>query len=176
MRQTHRNIGLLIIEIAIPKGISGILISHMNGKKPSYFTSIKTYFAFLNGCPLDQLTDHVNETNLILLFNDDKEIYNTATGFVEYEFHKKRPLFYYIYKLLYKHDNSWAIMADIFARIHTFLAISCILILHPKGRKGLRRILIIALGILTLIVYHFLLEVMMLYLSARYRNGMLLMA
>ena len=170
MRQLHRDIGLLMIGVAVVYGVSGILLNHMNGKNPSYTTiekqltlskglnapALKRTWHSLPGVPLVQRIARVDETHLRLLFDGGIGVYNVASGMMEYEFHEKRPLFYYINKLHYNQVNGWTMMADVFAGALIFLAVSGILMLPLKGRKGIRRILIVALGIIIPIVYIFL--------------------
>ncbi|MBI9061444.1 MAG: PepSY-associated TM helix domain-containing protein [Marinilabiliaceae bacterium] len=167
MRQLHRDIGLLMIGVALVYGLSGILLNHMNGKNPSYSTTQKqlTLAKGLNGqllkeawqvvpdVPSIQQIGRLDEEHLRLLFDGGIGVYNAATGFTEYELHEKRWLNYYINKLHYNKLSGWTAVADIFAGALIFLAVSGILMLPLKGKKGRRRGVLLVLGLLIPIIF-----------------------
>lgn len=167
MRQLHRDIGILMIGVALVYGISGILLNHMNGKNPSYSTieeqvqlpadldkpMLKKKWSEQNGVPQINQIAKVDETHIRLLFNGGIGIYNTKSGLLEYEFHKRKPVAYYVNKLHYSHVKGWTVMADVFAGSLIFLALSGILMLPLKGSKGVKRVLLLIIGILIPIVY-----------------------
>lgn len=167
MRQLHRDVGLLMIGIALVYGISGILLNHMNGKNPAYKTIEKqlTLEKGLNGKALQKAwpglqevppirkTARIDDVHIRLLFNGGIGVYNAKSGLLEYELHKRKPLAYFVNKLHYSQVKGWTTMADIFAVSLIFLALSGILMLPLKGKKGVKRILLLFIGILIPIAY-----------------------
>ncbi len=61
--------------------------------------------------------------------------YNPVTGELKYEFYNKRPFIYFINKLHYNQVKGWTFMADLFAALLIFFALSGLFIV--KGKKGL---------------------------------------
>lgn len=167
LRRLHRDIGLLMIGVALVYGISGILLNHMNGKNPSYSTterqltlakglneqSLEASWLVLTDVPSIQGIGRLDEVHLRLLFNGGIGVYNVATGFTEYELHEKRWLYFFINKLHYNKVTGWTAVADIFAVALIFLAVSGILMLPLKGKKGRRRWLLLTIGLLVPIVF-----------------------
>ncbi len=170
MRQLHRDVGLLMIGVAMVYGLSGILLNHMNGKNPSYSTThkhltltkglneeaLKLLWQTLSDVPAIERTGRLDEVHLRLLFDGGIGVYNADTGFTEYERHEKRWLYYYINKLHYNKVTGWTVVADLFAGALIFLAVSGIIMLPLKGKKGLRRLLLLLIGIAIPIGYLFL--------------------
>jgi len=167
MRQLHRDIGLLMIGVALVYGLSGILLNHMNGKNPSYSTtekqlilpkglneqSLRAFWQALPDVPSVHRVGRLDEAHLRLLFDGGIGVYNVSTGFTEYERHEKRWLYYFINKLHYNKVTGWTVVADVFAGALIFLAVSGILMLPLKGKKGRRRWLLLVLGLLIPIVF-----------------------
>jgi hypothetical protein len=62
-------------------------------------------------------------------------VYNSKTGQIDYEMHKRNALIFWINKLHYNQVKGWSVMADLFAVSLIFFALSGLFIV--KGKKGL---------------------------------------
>lgn len=148
LRIIHRDLGFLMVGISLVYAISGILLNHMNGKDPAF----KTIEATLNLQPNlsnEELTVHwadkqlpelkkimpIDDVHQRLMLANGIGVYNSATGVVDYETHKRNSFIYWINKLHYSRVKGWNIMADLFAVSLVFFAVSGLLMV--KGRKGL---------------------------------------
>ena len=148
LRIIHRDLGYLMVGICLVYAISGILLTHMNGKDPAYRSSSYTLTfpvgldqkqlaalwqedtsrpALRNIRPVD--TDHSR-----LVLQGGIGVYNAADGTLDYEMHRKRELVYWINKLHYNRVEGWSFMADLFAVSLIFFAVSGLFMV--PGRKG----------------------------------------
>lgn len=148
MRIIHRDLGFLMVGVCFVYGISGFLLNHMNGKDPA-FDSKEESLTMEKGLTNEELSvvwaDRklpelkkvvpIDETHTRLLLQGGIGVYNSATGIVDYEIHKKNEFVYWINKLHYNKVKGWSIMADIFAFSLLFFAISGLVIV--KGKKGI---------------------------------------
>ncbi len=149
LRIVHRDLGYLMVGICFVYGISGILLNHMNGKDPAY----KSIYAAIElpagldkegladawnaetGLPRLKNTMPIDEHHTRLMLDGGVGVYDSATGTLDYELHKKRPFVYWINKLHYSKVGGWNVMADIFAVSLVFFAVSGLLMI--PGKKGL---------------------------------------
>lgn len=166
LRIIHRDLGFFMVGVCIIYGISGFLLNHMNGKDPAFKTREETIQIEknLNNEELSLLWKDkklpelkkimsIDETHSRLMLNGGIGVYNSATGIVDYELHKKNEFIYWINKLHYNKIKGWSIMADIFAISLIFFAISGLFIV--KGRKGIagRGKWFLIIGLIIPIVY-----------------------
>ncbi len=148
LRIIHRDLGYLMVGICLVYAISGILLTHMNGKDPAYRSSSYT-LTLPAGLDQTQLTALWQEDSSRpalrsikpidaqysrLLLQGGVGVYNTADGTLDYEMHQKRELIYWINKLHYNRVEGWSFMADLFAVSLIFFAVSGLFMV--PGRKG----------------------------------------
>lgn len=149
LRIIHRDLGYLMVGVCIIYGLSGMLLNHMNGQDPAYKSGYHT-LEFPKGLDKESLAakwagDPARpELKLIMPIDNEHSrvmldggigVYNSATGIMDYETHKKRALIYWVNKLHYNKVNGWSIMADFFAVSLIFFALSGLFMV--RGRKGL---------------------------------------
>ncbi len=149
LRIIHRDLGYLLVGITLIYGISGYLLNHMDGKDPAY-ESVDVHLQFAPELSKAQLQQQW-ETNEDLpqlkrvlkaeegfyriLLNGGIGVYNVANGDIDYEFHKQKPVIYYINKFHYNKTKGWTPVADFFAFSLIFLAVSGMFMIPKK--KGL---------------------------------------
>lgn len=166
LRIIHRDLGFLMIGVCLVYGISGFLLNHMDGKDPAFKTIEETLLLEKNlsndelsilwsdkKLPEIKKIMSIDETHHRLMLNGGIGVYNSATGIVDYELHKKNEFIYWINKLHYNKVNGWTIMADIFAVSLIFFAVSGVFIV--KGKRGIsgRGKWYMILGLLIPVVY-----------------------
>ncbi|MDD4514680.1 PepSY-associated TM helix domain-containing protein [Massilibacteroides sp.] len=149
LRILHRDLGFLMVGVCLVYAVSGILLNHMNGKDPA-FKTIEAEIQAPAGLSNEELTQFwadrqdvprlkrilpIDETFSRLMLVGGIGVYNSKTGAIDYEQHKKNALIYWINKLHYNQVKGWSIMADFFAVSLIFFAISGLFIV--KGKKGL---------------------------------------
>lgn len=149
LRIIHRDLGFLMVGVCLVYAISGILLNHMDGKDPA-FKTVEEELKVPVGLTNEELTvfwsDHsdlpvlkkilpIDEVHSRLMLVGGVGVYNSATGRIDYEMHKRNALIYWINKLHYNQVKGWSIMADFFAVSLIFFAVSGLFIV--KGKKGL---------------------------------------
>jgi Uncharacterized protein conserved in bacteria len=149
LRVIHRDLGFLMVGVCIVYAVSGILLNHMDGKDPAFKTTISVVNAQTD-LTNEELTvfwrdkGDLPELKRIMPIDEDHSrlmlvggigVYNSKTGVIDYEVHKKNTLIFWINKLHYNKVKGWSIMADFFAVSLLFFAISGLFIV--KGKKGL---------------------------------------
>lgn len=167
LRNTHRDLGFLMVGVCLVYAVSGILLNHMNGKDPAYKTvenslnvgkdlstkDITLLWQRKSELPELRKVFKENETTYNLMLDGGIGKYDTKTGLVQYEHHTKRELIYWINKLHYNKVNGWSFMADFFAASLIFFAISGLFITSKKyGIAGRGKWLLIA-GILIPVLF-----------------------
>lgn len=149
IRVLHRDLGFLMIGIALIYGISGIIMNHLGDRDPAYKTvrksfdlpaglnkeSITVEWEKQNGLAEIKRVTAPDGTTLKLLLDGGQASYQINNGTVTYEVYKKRTLVYWINRLHYNKANSWTFMADFFAASLIFFALSGLFMV--KGKKGL---------------------------------------
>lgn len=150
LRIIHRDLGYLMVGISLVYALSGILLTHMNGRDPAYRTTTRslTLPAGLDSARLATLWAEdpvrpplrsikpIDESHSRLMLQGGVGVYNAADGTLDYEVHRKRTLVYWINKLHYNRVGGWNVMADLFAVSLIFFAVSGLFMV--PGRKGLR--------------------------------------
>jgi len=149
LRVLHRDLGFLAIGLCLIYAISGILLNHMDGSDPAYKV-MKGSKTIEPGLSEKELTaEWAKETNfpaikrffsagdsqIKILAEGGTAQYNRVTGELNYEFYLKRPFVYFINKLHYNQVKGWTFMADLFAVLLIFFALSGLVMV--KGKKGL---------------------------------------
>ncbi len=148
LRVIHRDLGFLMVGITLIYGISGFLLNHMGEHDPAYKTEEGTLTLPLElsltgmieeceavGLPVVKNIGRIDDTHFQVYMEGGIGVYNSATGIMDYETHKKRHLVYWINKLHYSRVSGWNVMADIFAFSLVFFALSGLFMV--RGRRGL---------------------------------------
>lgn len=149
LRVVHRDLGYLMVGICLVYGISGMMLNHMNGRDPAYKSTYRAVelpaglddgalaeaWRGTEGLPVLKNTMPIDERHTRLMLDGGLGVYDSDTGTVDYELHRKRQLIYWVNKLHYNRINGWSIMADLFAVSLIFFALSGIFML--KGKNGL---------------------------------------
>ncbi|MDD2437003.1 MAG: PepSY-associated TM helix domain-containing protein [Massilibacteroides sp.] len=149
LRILHRDLGFLMVGVCLVYGVSGILLNHMKGKDPAFKTieaEVKAPAGLSNEELMTFWADHQELPTLKKIFPIDDDfsrlmlaggvgVYNSVTGQIDYEMHKRNALIYWIDKLHYNQIKGWSIMADFFAVSLIFFAVSGLFIV--KGKNGL---------------------------------------
>ena len=148
LRVIHRDLGFLMVGVCLVYGISGFLLNHMDGKDPAFRTQEETLYldkglsheelsVIWNDKGLPELKKimTIDEEHVRLMLNGGVGVYNSETGTVDYELHKKNTFIYAINRLHYNRLRGWNIMADLFAFSLIFFALSGVFIV--KGKKGM---------------------------------------
>lgn len=148
LRVLHRDLGFLMVGICLVYGISGFLLNHMDGKDPAFQTQEESLqidkglsheeLSVLwkdKGLPELKKVMVIDAEHLRLMLAGGIGVYNSATGQVDYELHRKNEFVYWINRLHYNKLGGWTVMADFFAFSLVFFALSGLFIV--KGKKGL---------------------------------------
>ena len=149
LRVVHRDLGFFVVGITLVYAISGILLNHMDGKDPAFYTEAKTIQLPANltetGLSDVWLTDkklpalkkvlRIDENRLRLFLDGGIGVYNALDGSLHYEKNEKRALIYWINRLHYNKVKGWSPVADFYAGSLILLAITGLFIV--KGKNGL---------------------------------------
>lgn len=149
LRIVHRDLGYVMVGIALIYGISGYVLNHMDGKDPAYKTTegtvqlsralnkteIKNAWDAQGNLPEIKRILPIDEAHFRLMLDGGIGVYESNTGQAVYERHKKKPIIYFMNKLHYNNVKGWTIMGDIFAFSLIFFAVSGLFMV--KGKKGL---------------------------------------
>lgn len=149
IRIIHRDIGYLMVGISLIYGISGYILNHIDGTDPAFKSTEGTIVLakYLSRAELAtewQKKDDLPEIKRILCIDDEHYrvmldggigIYETVSGTVDYKYHKKKPIIYFMNKLHYNKVAHWTIVGDIFAFTLIFFALSGLFMV--KGKKGI---------------------------------------
>jgi len=149
LRIIHRDIGYFVVGITLVYGISGILLNHLGTSDPAFQTEIKSI----------QLPANLTDTELSAAWHADKTlpplkrvmrmdenrsrvfleggigVYQSSSGNLSFEIHKKRVLVYWINRLHYNKVKGWSPVADFYAGALIFLAVSGLFMV--RGKKGI---------------------------------------
>ena len=149
LREIHRDLGYLAVGITVIYAISGIILNHKDAKEdPSYKTisTSRTIEANLGPNSLiarwDELDSGIElvkvfpkEDYFVLYLKGGMGDYDPVNGLLNYEIYKKKPIVYYFNKLQYNQQKGWKGIADLYAGVLIFLAISGLFM--TRGSKGL---------------------------------------
>lgn len=167
LRLLHRDLGFLFVGITLVYAISGIYLNHMDGKDPAFVTEeytleiaknikkedFSTYWNRQENLPKLMRVLTIDSEHIRLMLDGGIGVYNKETGIVDYETHQKKPFVYWINKLHYNKLTGWKYIADLFAGVLIFFALSGLFIV--RGKKGIlgRGKWYLIIGILLPILY-----------------------
>ncbi|MBN2167285.1 MAG: PepSY-associated TM helix domain-containing protein [Marinilabiliaceae bacterium] len=163
-RVLHRDIGYLAVGITLVYALSGFFLSHKN-----LFSATKTK-GFTIGFPKklqDEAFIKYWNSNIPIVINHYKEsdsqiklflesgigYYNKTSGEAYYEIYKKRTLITFLNQLHNNKKKGWICIADMYAFLLIFLAISGLGIVN--GRNGFlnRGVWLMVLGIVLVLIF-----------------------
>lgn len=147
LRVIHRDLGFLMVGVSIIYGVSGMIVNHMKDTDPAFKSVQETISIEKNlmqselpscfserGLPEIKRVAQIDEDHVRVMLDGGVGVYNSATGELVYEQHKKRPVIYWFNRLHYNRVKGWSIMGDLFAGSLIFFALSGIFMV--RGRKG----------------------------------------
>jgi len=165
-RVLHRDIGYLAVGITLIYALSGFFLSHK-----TIFPATKTeIFSLefpekLNG---ESLLNYWNSNTTVKLNHykeSDSKIqlfleggtgnYNKTNGVVEYEIYKKRSIISILNQLHNNQKKGWIYIADIYAFLLIFLAISGLVMVNGKNGFLKRGVWFMVLGIIIVLLFVF---------------------
>lgn len=167
LRILHRDLGYFFVGITIVYGISGIILNHKKqGQDPAFKTIVvekqfpqlltieefKSQFeSQLGNYELKKVLP--NNTNYQLFLQGGVGYYNLESGRCSFELYQKKPFVFFINKLHYNQKNYWTAIADIFAGVMIFFALSGLFMV--KGKNGIMRKgkWYVLAGILIILIY-----------------------
>ncbi|MFW6275692.1 MAG: PepSY-associated TM helix domain-containing protein [bacterium] len=96
-----------------------------------------------------------SENQIKLFLEGGKGHYHKSSGEVYYEIYKKRPVITSLNQLHNNQIKGWIYIADIYAFLLTFLAISGLVMVKGKNGFFKRGVWLVALGIFVVILFAF---------------------
>ena len=149
LRIIHRDLGYFVVGITLVYGISGIILNHLGTSDPAFKTELKNiqFPAYLTETELSaawQADKTLPPLKRVMRMDDNRSrvfldggigIYQSSTGELNFEVHRKRVLVFWMNRLHYNKVKGWSPVADFFAGALIFLAISGLFMV--KGKKGL---------------------------------------
>ena len=163
-RNLHRDIGYLAVGITLVYALSGFFLSHKN-----IFSAAKTEKIAIEFPENLQGVDFINlwNTNTSVKVNHYKEsdnqiklfleggigYYEKLSGMATYEIYKKRPIITFLNQLHNNQKKGWIYIADIYAFILIFLAISGLVMVNGKNGFLKRGVWLMVLGIIIVVIF-----------------------
>lgn len=168
LRALHRDLGYFVVGITLVYAVSGIILSHRDGKDPAFKTEIielqfppnlskegfQNEWQKQNPAPLNNTVPQSNNLNLFL--KGGLGTYNAETGAVHCELYHKRVLVDFMNRLHYNQKKGWIPVADFFAAVLIFLAVSGLVIVPGKNGFKRRGIWFMLAGFLLVLAYYWL--------------------
>lgn len=166
LRIIHRDLGFLMVGVAIIYGVSGIIVNHIGDTDPAFETIEETVqistnlthdeipAAFEeNGLPEIKRIATIDEELSRVMLDGGVGVYNSTTGEIAYELHTRKEIIYWFNRLHYNRVKGWSFMADFFAISLIFFAISGLFLV--RGKKGVagRGKWFLIVGLLIPIIY-----------------------
>lgn len=166
IRIIHRDLGFVMVGLALVYGISGILLNHLDGQDPSYKIENKS-LTFAKGLTPEELKEtwqsesdrpklnNIGETagKYRLMIQGGIGEYDPQTGMVQYQTSKRKPFAYWVNRLHYNRVKGWSLMADIFAGSLIFLALSGLFMVKGKHSIAGRGKWYLIIGLLIPVLY-----------------------
>jgi uncharacterized protein len=163
-RFLHRDIGYLAVGITLVYALSGFFLSH----KDIFTATITKEFTveFPKNLHGDDFMNHWN-TNTSVTINHFKESgnqiklflnggtgrYEKSSGEVYYEIFKKRPIIAFLNQLHNNQKKGWIYIADAYAFLLIFLAISGLIMVNGKNGFLKRGVWLMVLGVILVLVF-----------------------
>ncbi|MFI3332751.1 MAG: PepSY-associated TM helix domain-containing protein [Rikenellaceae bacterium] len=147
LRVIHRDLGFLMVGVSIIYGVSGMIVNHMGETDPAFRTTQESLVIDkdlmqselpevfeANGLPAIKRVATIDEEHSRVMLDGGLGVYNSATGELVYEQHKRRVVIYWFNRLHYNRVQGWNVMGDLFAFSLIFFALSGIFMV--PGSKG----------------------------------------
>lgn len=167
LRLLHRDLGYFFVGITMVYAISGIVLNHKETRKDPAFKTIvveKQMEKMLtasdfNNAFNDQFSSYTlnkiipNNDRYLLFIKGGVGHYELESGMVSFEIYEKKPLVYFMNKLHYNQKNYWTVVADVFAGVLIFMALSGMIMVRGKNSLLQRGKWYVLAGIALLIAY-----------------------
>ncbi|MGQ1945589.1 PepSY-associated TM helix domain-containing protein [Geofilum sp. OHC36d9] len=165
LRRIHRDAGYLVVGITLMYALSGFFLHHKMGVK-----TISGSIQLQKDLPVDALKSewlaHTTYKGITYVEDRaDKKLfyfpgglgnYQTATGSTTYETYQDRPLVIFMSQLHENQVKGWGPIADIYAIVLIFLAISGLVMVPGKNGFIRRGIWWFTAGIIVVVIFAFL--------------------
>ncbi|MGQ1889557.1 PepSY-associated TM helix domain-containing protein [Thermophagus sp. OGC60D27] len=165
LRRIHRDAGYFVVGITLVYALSGIFLHHKMGVK-----TIKESLQLSSGLSADRLktewtsiADGKEITYLeerpdqvVFYFPGGMGEYNQNTGITNFETYKDRPLVIFMSRLHENQIKGWGFIADIYAVILIFLAISGLFMVPGKNGFFRRGVWWFLAGVILVVMFGFL--------------------
>ncbi|NCC73045.1 MAG: peptidase [Sphingobacteriia bacterium] len=166
-RILHRDIGYLAVGITLVYVLSGFFLSHKNIFSASKTETFSVVFpeklngeSFFNywSSNISLKLNHYKETddNIQFFIEGGTGYYNKSNGETTYEIYKERPVITFLNQLHNNQKSGWIYIADIYAVILAFLAISGLFMVNGKNGFLNRGLWLMIVGIIIVLLFVFL--------------------
>ncbi len=163
-RVLHRDIGYLAVGITLVYALSGFFLSHKNifsGTKTEKFMAnfpkeLKndTFIKYWNTNTSVKVNHFKESDNQIKVFLEGGTgHYDKSSGEVYYEIYHKRPIIIFLNQLHNNQKKGWIYIADIYALLLIFLAVSGLIMVNGKNGFLKRGVWLMILGMIMVVVY-----------------------
>lgn len=145
LRVIHRDLGFLMVGVSIIYGVSGFIVNNMKDTDPAFKTIQESLVIEQNlmhselpahfeecGLPTIKRVAQIDEEHSRVMLEGGVGVYNSATGELVYEQHKKRPVVYWFNRLHYNRVKGWNFMGNLFAVSLVFFALSGVFMVRGK--------------------------------------------
>jgi len=163
-RVLHRDIGYLAVGITLVYALSGFFLSHKNifsATKTEKFTvefpknldgeSLLNYWNSNTTVKLNRYKE--SDSKIQLFVEGGTGNYNKSSGVVDYEIYKKRSIISFLNQLHNNQKKGWIYIADIYAFLLVFLAISGLVMVNGENGFLKRGVWLMVLGIILVFVF-----------------------
>lgn len=165
LRDLHRDLGYFFVGITLVYALSGIFLTHKH-RIPTLETQKETQ-SFPKHLNKDQFNKRWNRENnerplsscidknkeFLFYIQQGKGHYNKSNGLVNYETYHQRRFVQFLNQLHYNNKTGWPVIADLFAIVLIFFAISGLLIVRGKNGFKRRGIWLMLAGFIVVVVY-----------------------
>jgi len=165
LRRIHRDAGYFVVGITLVYALSGIFLHHKMGVKTTEETvqlspdlmpeALKSAWA---SAASEKAITYLEERSeqIVFYFPGGMGEYQKASGITNYETYKDRPLVLFMSQLHENQVKGWGFIADIYAGVLVFLALSGLFMVPGKNGFMRRGVWWFAAGIALVVVFAFL--------------------
>jgi len=165
LRRIHRDAGYFVVGITLVYALSGIFLHHKLGVK-----TIKESVQVSSRLSVDQLKSEWMSTvsgkeityleersdEIIFYFPGGMGAYRKNTGAINFETYKDRPFVIFLSQLHENRIKGWGIIADIYAGVLIFLALSGLFMVPGKNGFVRRGVWWFMAGVILVVLFAFL--------------------
>jgi hypothetical protein len=169
-RALHRDIGYFLVGITLVYAISGIILSHARGHNDPAFETIDYEFIFEKNLDsagfVNEWEQKITDVKLskFLIGTHSFKVYvpqglgdyYPETGMVSFQTYEKNEFVYFINRLHNNQAPGWIVVADIYAGLLIFLALSGLIMVAGKNGFKYRGAIFMGLGLIFVFIFYFL--------------------